>query len=342
MDDSVHSKMAGPDAGDMAVPVKKARLGKTRVGLAIVLCVPLLLSVIVATSVRFTGGRILSTEAFATYTEKALDDPAVDDAVGEVIGDKVLDVLDENHQKSDKAREAIKSAAATVLTSDEGRAIAASIFARTHAAFIDIAERDDLEGDETLTVDFTPLVYRAVLAVAESEAFTFRTKLPAVDSLPDDAAMLEAISKAVGHSLGEKAASVKVIDQKEDGSDTAFVAVHDILSAYHDGVTASTVLAVLLALAVVFLFVRRRVGVIVVSSIVLAASFVPWNILGGVPGMISDEIDDERGRAVATAFVEPLVSDVRSRLVLVVVLAIGGILVGSFWVRIAGLVKKKG
>lgn len=319
---------------------KKGIVGKLRVTLAVILCLPLLMTTIVSTSLRFAGGRVLSDGAFASYTTGALADAKVDEAIGQVVGDKVLDVLDENHQKPEKVRTAIKDAAATVLQTDEARAIAAGIFATAHNEFITTAERDDLTGKETMAVNFTPLVYRAFLAVADAKAVTFRSKLPAVDTLADDAAMLTAISKAIGHDVGEKAGSVRVIDTKEDGADTAFKNVHDVLSAYHGGVTAATVAMLLLVLAIVFLFVRRRIGVIVASSVVLFSCFVPWIILGSIPAAIEDGIDNERGRAVAMAFVDPLTGDVRSRLVLVMVVALVGILVGSFWTRIRGLAAK--
>lgn len=330
------------DATAVDPGAKKGVLGKIRVAVAVILCLPLLLTTIGSTTLRFAGGRVLSESAFASYTAQALADAAVDDAIGQVVGDKVLDVLDENHQKPEKVRTAIKDAAATVLGTEEARTIAAGIFAKAHSDFISTAERDDLTGKETMAVNFTPLVYRAFVAVADAKVVKFRSALPAVDTLADDAAMLAAISKAIGHDVGEKAGSVRVIDQKEDGSDTAFKNVHDGLSAYHDGVTATTVAMVLLVLAVVLLFVRRRIGVIVASSVILFACFVPWVVLGSIPAAVEDGIDNERGRAVAMAFVNPLTGDVRTRLILVMVVALVGILVGSFWTRIRGLVAKNG
>ena len=317
------------------------RLGKTRVGLAVLLCLPLIPAIVAATTLRFTGGRMLDESAFASYATSAIADPKVDDAVGQVVGDKVLDVIDENHQKPEKVRDAIKAAAATVISTDAARTIAVDIFTRTHDEFVAIAERDDLTGKETMAVDFTPLVYRAFQAVADADVVTFRSKLPAADTLTDNAAMLAALSKAVGHDLAAKAGSVRMVDQKEDGSDTAFVTVHNVLNAYHNGVNVATGVALFLVLGIVLLFPRRRVGTIVVSSVVLAATFLPWNALGQVPSKVADQIDNERGKAVASAFLDPLTGDVRSRLLVVSVLAVVGILVGSFWTRLSGLVGRK-
>lgn len=320
---------------------KKGKLGKTRVALAIFLCVPLLVTSIAATTVRFTGGRILDDTAFASYSANAINDPTVADAIGKVVGDKVLDVVDENHQKDEKARDAIKSAAATVLESPESKKIAADVFAKTHADFLATAERNDLTGKETMIVNFTPLVYRAFVAVADSKQVRLRAPLPSADSLSDDAAMLSALSKSLGVKLKEKTGTVKVIEQKEDGSDTAFVQVHDVLNAYHNGVNAATAVALVLAALVIALFVRRRIGVIVASSVVLVGTIAPWIALAQVPTKVQDSIDNAEGKAVARAFLDPLTGDVRSRLLVVIVLCIVAILVASLWRRVAGLVGRK-
>ena len=333
--------MSEPAIDRADVASDKPKFGKTRVAIASVLCLPLLLAVLPATSLRFAGGRILDDGSFKSYATNAMNDDKVANAIGQVVGDKVLDVVDENHQKTEKQRDAVKAAAATAVLASDARSIAVDILCKTHDEFIAIAERDDLTGDETMVVDFTPLVYRAFVAVAEAEVVSFRGKFPAVDTLPDNAAMLAALSKTTGMKLGEKAGSVRVIDQKDDGSDTAFVTVHDVLNGYHNGVNAATALAVVLFLGIVFLFPRRRIGVSVASSILLVATLAPWVALGTVPSGQIDKIKNDQGRAVARAFVDPLMSDVRSRLMAVMVVSVVAILVASFWNRLTGLVGRK-
>lgn len=314
-------------------PGRKARFGKTRVGIAIFLCPVLLLTVIASTAVRFTGGRILDGSSFSSYASSAVSVPEVTDAVGSAASDKTLDLVDPDHRLTEKRRGQIKESISDSMRSEMARGLAVSIFSAAHNDFIATAERDDLTGSEIFKVDLLPLVYVALADLSQKKMIPAKIA-PLSDPPPDSAALGKTLSKALGRKVPANAGTVKVIEPKKDGSKSAFVQVHDILGAYHNGVNAALLVGIVLLVAVVFLFVRRRVGVIVGSAVVLTGSLVPWIALSQVPSRVAEAIDDEKGSAIARAFLSPLTDDVRSRLLIVMILAVLAIVVASLWSRL--------
>lgn len=329
------------DSGDSKkTPRKKGRLGKTRVALAVLLCLPLLMTLLAATTVRFAGGRILDGAAFASYAESALQSPAATDAVGSAASDKLLELIDPNRRLSEKKRDQIKDAVSLSMQTDEARSIAVRLFTSAHDEFVATAERDDLTGSETLNVDLFPLVYIGFKYLVDEKVLPY--KLPDEEPGSDSAALAGAMSKSLKQKVARDAAMIKLIEQDKNGSETPFVKAHDIVGAYRNGVTASTIVAAVLFLIVVVLFVRRRIGLIVAASVTLVATIIPWFALGQVPSRVSESIDDSRGAEVARAFLEPFSADVRSRLIFVAVWALLLIVGPSLWRPLMTKVRRSG
>lgn len=349
-------------------PARKARLGKTRIVIAVLLLPVLLLATIGATTIRFAGGRVLDEGAFASYASASVNERAVTDAVGSASSDKVLDLVDPEGRLPEKKREAIKDGVAKAMQSDIAKEISVQVFSSAHRGFLALAERDDLTGKEVFDVDLLPLVYVALAELSTQKTIPQKVA-PLEDANVDSKSLAKTLSRALGRKVAANAGTVRVIGEKDgkenkggvsaagdgknkgdcmnkgdesttDGeNDNALLTVHDCLNVYHNGVLAVTVVALVLASLMVLLFTRRRRGVITVCSTALVAVVIPWIALGQLPSRIAESIDDEKGSAIARAFLVPLTNDVRSRLLVVGALLIAAILGVVFSPKLAAKVR---
>lgn len=298
---------------------------------------------------------VADTEVWVERSGPLVDDPAVRAALGRLISDHVIDLVDPESLFEDALPERgrllagplsgavegfVRERVDRFLASDAFRALWVAANEQVHRRLVLVLRGDAdnvLAGDGTLTVNLVPIVEEVLADVGASSPGLLgrRVDLPelSVEDLPD--AAVARLGDALGVELDDDFGQVTVYD---DGR----------LSALQDGigrarrllVPAAVVAVVGLAGALALSDRRRRTLLQALAGLAIGIALV--RRLGirsraEVTGGIDDPLTAEAAGAVVDAFLEPLLAVTRTLLVGIAVLAAIAVLTGPYpqvvWLR---------
>lgn len=291
---------------------------------------------------------VADTEVWVERSGSLADDPAVRAALGRVISDQVVELVDPEALFVEALPERGRLLAAPLsgavegfirervdgfLASDEFRTLWLAANEQVHRRLVLLLRGDDdsvLTRDGTVTINLVPIIddVLADISAASPEILGRQVDIPevSVEDVPD--AAVARLGAALGVELDDDFGQVTVYDEGR-------------LTALQDGIDQARRLLVLVIVAAVVCLAgalalsdrRRRTLLQMVVGLAIGVALVRRvgiRARSEVVGGIDDRVDADAAGAVVDAFLGPLLDVTRALLVALLVVAVIAVLTGPY------------
>lgn len=332
------------DATNQNRSPKKASRGRV-VAASIVgfLTVPIL---VVAITGRWASGTLLDTSDVTKKTEQILAEPAVVSAMGDFLGEELMQIYDENvdiveslpkelQEQGKVIEDALRKELTVKATSLVGSGMVQETLTQLvggfHSQMVGVLEDDPQSAASAVTLNLVPVATELMKGLQDSGLLPDDLKIPEIDLTLAPEQQVDALSKALEIELPTEMGSVEVFsaDDVAKRNDN----VEDARKAVSTGQTVgwiALIASLVLIVCIWFLAGSRRAGSVIAGVTLAIAGIVGLVFARQIPGIVATNIDDDLAREAVRVSIQTLGSGLTTTNIVVTALGCVSIAAGTW------------